>query len=88
MMAWVAFDRAVKLVEEMRLCGGASTSIAGEKIRDQIHAEVCERGYNAEKKAFTQVYGSDALDASLLMMPLIGFLPATDERVERHDRGD
>ena len=80
MMAWVAFDCAVKLVEE---CGCA----AGEhhprwrKVREQIRAEVCERGYNSERKAFTQFYGSDALDASLLTMPLVGFLPVTDERV-------
>jgi GH15 family glucan-1,4-alpha-glucosidase len=50
-------------------------------IRDQIHREVCERGYNPEVKAFTQYYGSDALDASLLMMPIVGFLPPRDERV-------
>src|SRR5439155_22033563 len=50
-------------------------------IRDQIHREVCERGYNAKVKAFTQYYGSDALDASLLMMPMIEFLPIEDERV-------
>ncbi|HMJ05420.1 MAG TPA: glycoside hydrolase family 15 protein, partial [Chthoniobacterales bacterium] len=50
-------------------------------IRDRIHAQVCARGYNEKKGAFTQVYGSDQLDASLLMMPLIGFLPATDPRV-------
>jgi GH15 family glucan-1,4-alpha-glucosidase len=80
MMAWVAFDCAVKLVEE---CGCA----AGEhhrrwrKVREQIREEVCERGYNSKRKAFTQFYGSDALDASLLTMPLVGFLPATDERV-------
>jgi GH15 family glucan-1,4-alpha-glucosidase len=80
MMAWLAFDRALKLVE---YCG----CVAGEhyqrwkKIRDQIHAEVCERGYDRRRKAFTQVYGSDALDASLLMMPLTGFLPISDERV-------
>jgi len=72
MMAWLAFDRAIKLVEHCRW----------QKIRDQIHAEVCERGYNPKKKAFTQVYGSDALDASLLTMPLSGFLPVTDERVK------
>ncbi len=80
MMAWVAFDRAVKLVEE---CGCAADEHLErwQKIRDQIHAEVCERGYNAEKKAFTQYFGSDAMDASLLMMPLTGFLPITDERV-------
>jgi GH15 family glucan-1,4-alpha-glucosidase len=80
MMAWVAFDCAVKLVEE---CGCAAAEHHGrwQKIRDQIHAEVCKRGYNSRKKAFTQYYGSDALDASLLTMPLVGFLPATDERV-------
>ena len=53
-----------------------------EKVRDQIHAQVCERGYNPKKKAFTQVYESDALDASLLTMPLAGFLPVSDERVK------
>ena len=80
MMAWLAFDCAVKLVEE---CGCAAVEHIGRwrKVRDQIHAEVCERGYNARNKAFTQYYGSDALDASLLTMPLVGFLPATDERV-------
>jgi len=80
MMAWLAFDRAIKLVEN---CGCAAYKHFDrwQKIRDQIHAEVCERGYNTKKKAFTQVYGSDALDASLLTMPLSGFLPVTDERV-------
>jgi GH15 family glucan-1,4-alpha-glucosidase len=80
MMAWLAFDRAIKLVEN---CGCAAYEHFDrwQKIRDQIHAEVCERGYNPKKKAFTQVYGSDALDASLLTMPLTGFLPVTDERV-------
>ena len=80
MMAWLAFDRAVKLVEKCG-CSGDQHVDRWKKIRDQIHAEVCERGYDTGKKAFTQVYGSDALDASLLMMPLTGFLPATDERV-------
>ena len=80
MMAWLAFDRAIKLVEN---CGCAAYEHFDrwQKIRDQIHAEVCERGYNSKKKAFTQVYGSDALDASLLIMPLTGFLPVTDERL-------
>lgn len=79
-MAWLAFDRAIKLVEN---CGCAAYEHFDrwQEIRDQIHAEVCERGYNPKKKAFTQVYGSDALDASLLTMPLGGFLPVTDERV-------
>ena len=80
MMAWLAFDRAIKLVED---CDSAANEHFDrwQKIRDQIHAQVCERGYNPKKKAFTQVYGSDALDASLLTMPLVGFLPVTDERV-------
>jgi GH15 family glucan-1,4-alpha-glucosidase len=80
MMAWLAFDRAVKLVEE---CGYAADDNLErwKKIRDQIHREVCERGYNATKKAFTQYYGSDAMDASMLMMPFIDFLPTSDERV-------
>ena len=79
-MAWLAFDRAIKLVEN---CGCAAYEHIDrwQKIRDQIHAEVCDRGYNPRKKAFTQVYGSDSLDASLLTMPLGGFLPITDERV-------
>ena len=80
MMAWLAFDRAIKLVED---CGCAANENyhRWHTIRDRIHAEVCERGYNTKKKAFTQVYGSDALDASLLTMPLAGFLRASDERV-------
>ena len=80
MMAWLAFDRAIKLVEDCG-CAASENYARWHKIRDRIHAEVCERGYNTKKKAFTQVYGSDALDASLLTMPLVGFLPATDERV-------
>jgi GH15 family glucan-1,4-alpha-glucosidase len=80
MMAWVAFDRAVKLVEE---CGCTAAERVGRwrKIRDQIHVEVCTHGFSTNKKAFSQYYGSDALDASLLMMPLAGFLPFTDKRV-------
>jgi GH15 family glucan-1,4-alpha-glucosidase len=80
MMAWLAFDRAIKLVENCS-CAAYKHFDRWQKIRDQIHAEVCERGYNPKKKAFTQIYGSDALDASLLTMPLTGFLPVTDERV-------
>jgi GH15 family glucan-1,4-alpha-glucosidase len=80
MMAWVAFDRAVKLVEECK-CAAADHVGRWRKIRDQIHAEVCAKGFSPNKKAFTQYYGSDALDASLLMLPLAGFLPFTDKRV-------
>jgi GH15 family glucan-1,4-alpha-glucosidase len=80
MMAWLAFDRAVKLVEECNCAAGENLE-RWRKIRDEIHRQVCELGYNAKKKAFTQFYGSDQLDASLLMMPLVGFLPPDDERV-------
>jgi GH15 family glucan-1,4-alpha-glucosidase len=51
------------------------------ELRDTIHREVCEKGFHPERQAFTQFYGSDKLDAALLMIPLVGFLPATDERV-------
>ncbi|HJT81525.1 MAG TPA: glycoside hydrolase family 15 protein [Chthoniobacterales bacterium] len=80
MMAWVAFDRAIKLAQAR----GDSAKDALQrwtKVRAEIHRDVCRRGYNGDKKAFTQFYGSDALDASLLMMPLLGFLPAQDDRV-------
>jgi GH15 family glucan-1,4-alpha-glucosidase len=50
-------------------------------IRDRIHAEVCQRGFDAKRHTFVQEYGGKALDASLLMMPLVGFLPADDQRV-------
>jgi GH15 family glucan-1,4-alpha-glucosidase len=80
MMAWVAFDRAVKLIEHCNCAAGEHLG-RWQKIRDQIHAEVCAQGYDPKKKTFTQFYGSEQLDASLLMMPLVGFLPPTDERV-------
>jgi GH15 family glucan-1,4-alpha-glucosidase len=78
-MAWVAFDRAVKTVEE---CGLDGPVDRWRSIRDEIHAEVCREGYNADRRAFTQYYGSDKLDASLLLIPLMGFLPASDPRVK------
>jgi len=80
MMAWMAFDCAVKLVETCNCAAGENLE-RWKKIRSQIHREVCERGYNSSRKAFTQYYGSDGLDASLLTMPMIGFLPPTDKRV-------
>jgi GH15 family glucan-1,4-alpha-glucosidase len=81
MMAWLAFDRAVKLVEKCNCAAEQEHLERWQRIRDEIHREVCERGYNLKRKAFTQFYGSDELDASLLMMPLTGFLPVSDERV-------
>jgi len=79
-LAWVAFDRAIKIAE---CCMHAKPEHIERwrKIRKQIYDQVCERGYNVDKKTFTQSYGSDALDASLLTLPLFGFLPATDERI-------
>ena len=80
MMAWLAFHRGVQLIEEAGLPANDELE-RWKKTRDQIHREVCERGYNSKVKAFTQYYGGDGLDASLLMMPMVGFLPIEDERV-------
>ena len=77
-MAWVAFDRAVRTVEEQGLDGPVDR---WRKLREQIHAEVCDRGFDASLGSFVQSYGSKELDASLLLIPLVGFLPADDERV-------
>ena len=78
MMAWVAFDRAVKGIDAFGLDGPVDR---WRSVRDAIHRDVCTQGYNATLGAFVQSYGSDELDASLLMMPLVGFLPISDERV-------
>jgi GH15 family glucan-1,4-alpha-glucosidase len=77
-MAWVAMDRAVKAVEEFGLDG---ESEKWRRLRGQIHEQVCREGFNSEVNAFVQFYGSDLPDASLLMLPLVGFLPATDPRM-------
>src|SRR4051794_22044734 len=77
-MAWVAFDRAVRAVETQGMDGPVERWRA---VRDQIHAEVCERGFDPKLGSFTQSYGSTELDASLLLIPLVGFLPASDDRV-------
>jgi GH15 family glucan-1,4-alpha-glucosidase len=77
-MAWVAFDRAVKAVERYGLNGPVDT---WRRVRDQIHAQVCEVGFNEKRNSFVQYYGSTELDASLLLIPLVGFLPPDDARV-------
>src|SRR5581483_2466321 len=77
-MAWVAFDRAIRTVEEQDLEGPADE---WRSVRDRIHAEVCEQGYDEELGSFVQSYGSKELDASLLLLPLVGFLPADDPRI-------
>lgn len=77
-MAWAGFDRAVKAVERWGLDGPADH---WRGLRDRVHAEVCERGYDPARNAFVQRYGSRDLDASLLMIPLVGFLAGDDPRV-------
>ena len=77
-MAWVAFDRAVKSVEQFGWDGPVDR---WRRLRDEIHAEVCREGFDADRNTFTQYYGSRELDASVLLIPAVGFLPATDPRV-------
>ncbi len=77
-MAWVAVDRTIKLIES----GDADGPLERwRRLRDDIHADVCEKGYDKERNTFTQSYGSKELDASLLLIPQVGFLPPDDKRV-------
>ncbi len=84
-MAWVAFDRAIKTVESFGCQGPVAQ---WRETRRRIHDEVCREGYSAKAGAFTQRYGSDDLDAALLLLPHVGFLPVTGRARRRHDRGD
>lgn len=78
-MAWVAVDRAIKEVEQF----GLERDVRGWKaLRQKIHEQICEHGFNAKLNSFVQHYGSTAVDASLLALPLVGFLPADDPRME------
>jgi len=77
-MAWVAFDRMVRSHREFRLAGDVDL---WEARRDAIHAEVCAEGFDADRNTFVQAYGSKELDASLLLIPRLGFLPGSDPRV-------
>jgi GH15 family glucan-1,4-alpha-glucosidase len=79
MMAWVAFDRAVLLAEQLHYEAPVEK---WEAIRDTIHNEICTRAFSEKKNSFTQAYGSENLDASLLLMPVVGFLPGSDPRVK------
>ncbi len=76
-MAWVAFDRAIRVAE----LGQPGAEERWRAVRDRIHAEVCERGYDAGRGTFTQYYGSTQLDAAVLLIPEVGFLPPGDPRV-------
>jgi GH15 family glucan-1,4-alpha-glucosidase len=77
-MAWVAFDRAVRSAEEFKLDAPVDD---WRRIRDTIHSQVCERGFDPTQNSFVQSYGVSALDASLLLIPAVGFLPPSDARV-------
>jgi GH15 family glucan-1,4-alpha-glucosidase len=77
-LAWVAFDRAVRSVERFGVAGHTDR---WRRVRDEIHDEICREGFNTDLNSFTQSYGSTDLDASTLLIPLLGFLPADDRRV-------
>jgi len=77
-MAWVALDRMIDSAERLGL---AAPVERWRVTRERIHAEVCARAFNAEQQSFTQSYGAATLDASALLMPLVGFLPVTDSRI-------
>jgi len=77
-MTWVAFDRAVKSIEEQGMSGPVEH---WRSVRDTIHADVCAKGFHAGKQSFTQSYGSDALDANLLLLVQVGFLSEDDPRI-------
>jgi GH15 family glucan-1,4-alpha-glucosidase len=79
MMAWVAFDRAVLLARHLNYAGPIEK---WETTRDTIHQDIYAHAFNAQKNSFVQAYGSEQLDASLLLMPVVGFLPGTDPRVK------
>jgi GH15 family glucan-1,4-alpha-glucosidase len=82
-MAWVAFDRAIKMTDEFQLGAGEPSAQVPHwrALRDRIHRDICENGYDHAQNAFTQSYGSSALDASVLLIPRFGFLPPDDPRV-------
>jgi GH15 family glucan-1,4-alpha-glucosidase len=77
-MAWVALDRSVRDAERFKL---EAPLDRWREVRDRIHKTICERGFDASRNTFTQSFGSSGLDASLLLMPVVGFLPPDDSRV-------
>ncbi|WP_369725695.1 glycoside hydrolase family 15 protein [Bradyrhizobium sp. LLZ17] len=77
-MAWVAFDRAIKSADEFGMAGPVDE---WKELRAEIHDDVCRRGYDPKRQSFVQVYGESLLDASLLLIPAVGFLPPEDPRV-------
>ena len=79
LMAWVAFDRAVLLAEHKKYKAPVDRWKA---LKEEIHRQICEKGFSPAKNSFVQAYGSEELDAALLLMPLVGFLPGSDPRVQ------
>ena len=85
-MAWVAFDRAIRIAQYQ---GWDQLPVdRWAELRDEVHAQVCDKGFSVEKNSFVQYYGSDQLDASLLMLARVGFLPPDRPAHHRHDRSD
>jgi len=81
-MAWVAFDRAIRSVARQDMIPGVELPVQQWIVtRQKIHDEVCEKGFNKRLNSFVVHYGSTQLDASLLLLPLVGFLPGTDPRI-------
>ena len=78
-MAWVAFDRGVRSIEEFGFDGPLTR---WRDVREQIHADICEKGFDKDLNSFVQYYGGKTLDASLLLMALVGFLPPEDARIK------
>jgi len=79
-MAWVAFDRAVRTMDRFGI--DKERQRRWRQVRREIHDQICAEGYDTDKQAFVQAYGSKRLDAAVLMIPLVGFLPATDKRMQ------
>ena len=77
-MAWAAFDRAVRSIEDFQLEGPLEK---WRKLRDQIHGDICEKGFSKRLGSFVQYYGAEQVDASLLLLPLVGFLPPDDPKI-------
>ena len=80
-MAWLAYDRSIRSAEAFDLPGPVAH---WRTLRAEIHRDVCEHGFNAAIGSFASIYGGDDLDASLLLLPAIGFLPPHDLRISRH----
>src|SRR5437868_14673761 len=76
-MTWVAFDRGIKSAERYEL---EAPLARWRELRERIHRQICSQGYDAKRNCFVQSYGSEQLDASLLMMATLGFLRPNDER--------